>query len=105
MAPETFIVLPIAVTGAEFTILEPLLVLLLIDLMLKSTSYWKLLVFDLIMLPLFPWLVEGGGGIEATWWRVGWLAGLLVGVSLVRMRAALVFFMKWSKVVSGLIWA
>ena len=39
MAPETFIVLPIAETGAELAILEPLLVLLLIDLMLKSTSY------------------------------------------------------------------
>ena len=66
MAPYTFIVLPTVVVGAEFTILEPLLVLLLIDLMLKSTSYWKLFVFDLIMLPLVPWLVEGGGGIEAT---------------------------------------
>ena len=40
MAPDTlFIVLPIVVIGAELAILEPLLVLLLIDLMLKSSSY------------------------------------------------------------------
>ena len=80
--------------GPELIIIDPLL-LLLIDLMLKSTSYLKLFVLDRVIPPRYPWLVFGGGGIEVK------VYCLFVGVSLLRMSAALVFFMKWSKVVNG----